>query len=379
MPEQPTGTGFAERVRCVLTAVPPVPDATACWAALGKAGVLAQAYRDGRPERGVDPRRLGALLAVLDERGLNGVTLAACVQLATVLPLLAEGVGSGPAVAEALGRTLDGTATTALAATDEAAGSDLTALATEIRAEGDELVVRGAKRWITNATHATWLLVLARRRQGPHFTNFSWVLVPADAPGVTARPADTDLFAGSGVGHVRFDDVRVPADHLVGRPGRGLAGFARHIAVERLAGALWAVALCRRALDAAKRSLTARDGLWQLDGVRQRFATGLVDVHQLRALAESLAGRIAVDHDGTAGALLKASVGPTVNRVLAECAHLHGAEGFTAGGPHLLRAEAEVFGVGGGVTEVVLGGVADQADRLLAELADWESVWESAP
>ncbi|MFD7660968.1 acyl-CoA dehydrogenase family protein, partial [Actinosynnema sp. NPDC059797] len=260
-------------------------------------------------------------------------------------------------------------ATTALAATDEAAGSDLTALGTEVAVEGDELVVRGAKRWITNATHATWLLVLARRRPGPHFTNFSWVLVPADAPGVTVRPADTDLFAGGGVGHLQFDDVRVPADHLVGRPGRGLAGFARHIAVERLAGALWAVALCRRALDAAKRSLTAREGLWQLDGVRQRFATCLVQVHQLRALADGLAERIATDHDGTAGALLKASVGLTVDRVLAECAHLHGAEGFTAAGPHLLRAEAGVFGVGGGVTEVVLGGVADQADRLLAELA----------
>ncbi|MFD7658940.1 hypothetical protein ACFV4N_33600, partial [Actinosynnema sp. NPDC059797] len=91
MPDEPTTTGFAEQVERALTAVPPVPDATACWAALGKAGVLAEVYRDGRPERGVDPGRLGVLLAALDGRGLNGVTLAACVQLATVLPLLAEG------------------------------------------------------------------------------------------------------------------------------------------------------------------------------------------------------------------------------------------------------------------------------------------------
>ncbi|MFC6093994.1 acyl-CoA dehydrogenase family protein [Saccharothrix lopnurensis] len=364
MPEPPTALDFAGQVERALAAVPALPDAAACWAALGKAGVLAAVYRDGRPERGVDPDRLGTLLAALDARGLNGVTLAACVQLATVLPLLAEEAPGS----EALRRTLDGSATTALAATDEAPGSDLTALGTEVRSDEDGLVVRGAKRWITNATGATWLLVLARRRPGPHFTNFSWVLVPADAPGVVVRPADTDLFAGSGVGHVRFDDVRVPADHLVGRPGRGLAGFARHIAVERLAGALWAVALCRRALDAAKRSLTAREGLWQLDGVRRRFATCLVQVHQLNALAAVLGGRIATDHDGTAAALLKASVGLTVDRVLAECAHLHGADGFAAGGPHLLRAEAGVFGVGGGVTEVVLGGVADQADRLLAEL-----------
>jgi citronellyl-CoA dehydrogenase len=346
------------------------------WRALGRVGLIEQTYRDGSVASGAHPGRLGRILAAVDERFAVGTTLSVCVQLATALPILAT--GAGPAE-RALSRAASGEATVGLAATDVGAGSDLTALGTEVRLGGPELEVSGGKRWITNATTAEEFLVLARNRAGRHFTNFTWVLVPADAPGVTVTPADADLFTGSGVGNVNFDEVRLAGERIVGRPGRGLPSFARHIGTERLAGALWAVALCRRTLTTTLHRLSERSHgegtLWELDGIRHRFAACLVDLRQLDSLTRELGDRVTRGHDSGAAAVLKAAVGRTVDRVLAECAQLQGAEGFTADGAQRLRAQAGIFAIGGGVTEVVLSTVADDARALLRELDPESRPW----
>jgi citronellyl-CoA dehydrogenase len=360
----------------VLDDLPADAGGAQVWRALGRAGLIELVYRDGAPSAGVHPDRLGRLLAEVDQRFAVGTTLSVCVQLATVLPVLATG---GVPAAQVLRRALAGEAVTGLAVTDSGTGSDLTALDTRLRLGENDFEVTGSKRWIANATAAEQFLVLARHRAGRHFTNFTWVLVPAAAPGVAVSAADTALFSGSGVGHVHFDEVRLPVAHVVGRLGRGLPSFGRHIGTERLAGALWAVALCRRTLAATLDRLAGRphgDGvLWDLDGIRHRFAACLVDLRQLDALARELGDRITRGHDSGAAALLKAAVGTTVRRVLDECAQLQGAEGFAAGGARTVSAQAGIFAVGGGVTEVVLGAVAGDAQAWLAELDPASRSW----
>jgi len=340
------------------------------WRALGTARLIASAYHHGDPGSPVDPAGLGRILAAADERVGIGATLSVCVQLASCLPLLSTG---GAAARELLAGALTGERLVALAATDDVAGSDLTALHTTLRGGPDGLEVTGAKQWVTNATTCAAFLVLARVRPGRHFTNFAWVLVPVHAPGVTVDAADTDLFEGSGTGHLRLDHVRLTREHLVGRMGRGLTSFAASIAVERLAGALWAVALCRRVLIDTKRRLEARPygehTLWHLDAVRQKYGECVVAVRQLDALARQLGDAVAARRDLAAGAVLKASAAMTVDRVLGHCAQLHGAEGFSRNGIQRLRSQAALFGIGGGVTEVVLAMAADSADAHLAALA----------
>ncbi len=352
-----------------LDALPPGADGRRIWAALGGSGRLAAVYRDGDPASGVVPDALGRLMTDVDARFGIGATLSVCVQLATSVPLLALG---GDPAARALRDALAGRAVVALAATDEGSGADLAGLGTTVAVEDDGVTVTGTKRWITGALYADHLLVLARHREGRHFTSFTWVLVPADAPGVSVEPADTALFDGSGTGHVRLDGVRLPREHVVGRVGRGMTSFAAHIAVERLTGTLWGVALCARTLRGTKRRLQERaygDGtLWQLESVRQRFAACLLRTHELAALAHRLGDRVAERHDTAAAALLKASAAKTVDAVLAECAQLQGAEGFTTSGAQWTRAQAALWGIGGGTTEIVLAAVAGAADPLLAEL-----------
>ncbi|MEE1943037.1 acyl-CoA dehydrogenase family protein [Streptomyces sp. TRM 70361] len=365
---------FSATVRAALTDLSPNAPADRVWAALGACGALRGLYRRGVVTGTTPhPAKLAALLAAVDARADNGVTLSVLVQVASAIPLLAARAPATGPVRRTLEEALDGKASVALAATDGAApGSDLPGLATRVQIAPETVVVDGRKRWITTACTAEHLLVLARHRPGRHFTSFTWVLVPAATAGVQVRPAGGDLLGAARTGHIDLTGVRLDADYLVGRPGRGMADFAHHMGTERLAGALWAVALTGRMLRDTRTALTGRtvDGrpLWHNDAVRQRFADCLVRARQLKALCEMLGERITDDHDLVAAALLKAATGPTVDHVLAECAQLRGADGFAPGGVQEVRCEAGVFGIGGGVTGLVLATVADHAETVLQEL-----------
>lgn len=356
-----------ETGHATLDALPRTANGAQVWSALGRADLITRAYRDGTVGAGVDPVGLDSLLTAVDARFSIASTLSVSVQLATALPVLAA--GRSPVARRALERALTGRATVALAATDVTAGTDLTALRTRVRIDDDTVELSGEKNWIANTTTAESFLVLARHRPGRHFTHFTWVLVPFDAPGVAVRPADSALFADSGVGHLTLDGVRLDRDHVLGRAGFGLPLFARHIGTERLAGAQWGVALCRRVLADTHRHLSGRahgEGtLWDLDVVRQRFAACLLRVRELRALVVEFEDAVAVHHDATAAATLKAAAGSAVNDVLTECGQLWGAAGFVTGGIQEVRAQAALFGIGGGANEVVLGALADAAESVL--------------
>jgi alkylation response protein AidB-like acyl-CoA dehydrogenase len=102
------------------------------------------------------------------------------------------------------------------------AGSDLASLRTTAVRDGDDWVVNGQKTWTTLGQHADWIFCLVRtdptaekRQRG-----ISLLLFPMDTPGVTLRPIEL-LDGGFEVNEVFFEDVRVPAENLVGEENRG--------------------------------------------------------------------------------------------------------------------------------------------------------------
>ncbi|MHC3470958.1 acyl-CoA dehydrogenase family protein [Streptomyces sp. 7R007] len=356
----------------------PVPGRAAqVWRDLGRDGTIASLFHGpGVDERyGLAPFRLAALLTDLDAQHDLGTTLSVCVQLAAALPLLRDLPGEP---ARSVRRRAErGETTVALAATDDGApGSDLTAMTTRMEHDPGtgQWTLDGGKRWITNATTAEYALVLARHRPGPHFTNFSLVLLPLDTPGVRVEAEPTDCFTGSGVGSLRFDAVRLNPERLVGPPGRGLAAFTRRIGTDRLASGLWANALSRRVLAQTRARLDERTYLGhtqsQDPGVRQEFAAAVIRQQQLQALC---ARACAPGTPGTPAvaaltALLKAVGAATVDHVIRICARLQGADAFHTGGLYRLAAEAAMFGVAGGTTRVLRDVVADHADTLLDDV-----------
>ena len=101
------------------------------------------------------------------------------------------------------------------------AGSDLASLKTSALRDGDEFVVNGQKTWTTLAQHADWIFCLvrtdpaAKKQQG-----ISFLLLDQNSPGVTVRPIHL-IDGGAEVNEVFFDNVRVPADQLVGEENKG--------------------------------------------------------------------------------------------------------------------------------------------------------------
>jgi citronellyl-CoA dehydrogenase len=335
---------FAEQVRAALDT--DTRSARAVWQALGARGLL-------------DTAELAELLPELDSACPVGVVLSVCVQVATVLPILQ---GESGMAAEVYAQAVAGKCMLALAVTDaEAAGSDLDALATTAKLADGQVIINGRKRWITNACTADYALVLARHRPARHFTSYLWVLVPMSA--VRAESAG-GLFADAGVGHLQFTDVRVDHSYLVGAPGRGLVSFGRHVTTERLAGGLWAAAMCRRVLTETLAVLSSRrlDGepLWTNEAIRHRFARCLVETRRIEALCEQ--------HETwslLSSMVLKAAVAESLDLVLTECASLVGADAFADGGLAQLRVAAGMFGIAGGARGAMLAGIASHAHEML--------------
>ena len=101
------------------------------------------------------------------------------------------------------------------------AGSDLASLRTTAKRDGDHWVINGQKTWTTLAQHADWIFVLCRtdaavkKQEG-----ISFILADMRTPGITVRPIQT-IDGGYEVNEVWFDEVRVPAENLVGVENRG--------------------------------------------------------------------------------------------------------------------------------------------------------------
>ncbi|WP_457093097.1 acyl-CoA dehydrogenase family protein [Microvirga sp. P5_D2] len=108
------------------------------------------------------------------------------------------------------------------------AGSDLAAVKTTARREGDYYIVNGQKTWTTQAHFADWMFCLVRTNTGAKKQEgISFLLFDMRSPGVTVRPIQL-IDGGHEVNEVFFDNVRVPADQLVGEENKGWS-YAKYL------------------------------------------------------------------------------------------------------------------------------------------------------
>jgi len=142
----------------------------------------------------------------------------------------------------------------ALALTEPGAGSDLAAIQTTARRQGDDWIVHGSKAWITNAGDAAVINTLCRTSETPGSHALSMILVPRDAPGLHIHPPEKKMGVRASPTHaVSYEDVRVPADHLLGEVGAGLPQTLRVLDGGRISIGALSVGLARAALQEAER------------------------------------------------------------------------------------------------------------------------------
>ncbi|MEU7816578.1 acyl-CoA dehydrogenase family protein [Pseudonocardia sp. NPDC049154] len=180
-----------------------------------------------------------------------------------------------------LGPMLRGEKVWAQAYSEPEAGSDLPALRTTARRDGDEYVVNGQKVWNTRAEIADILFTLVRTGEpDSRQKGISYLIIDAHAPGVTVRPL-RDLTGGADFSEIFFDDVRVPVVDRVGEENDGWRLVRTSLGHERAAGAMNQASLYRRVLDELI-ALARERGASEDPLVRDRLARFEIEVRIMR-------------------------------------------------------------------------------------------------
>ncbi len=139
---------------------------------------------------------------------------------------------------------------TAIAMSEPGAGSDLQAVRTAARRDGSDWILSGSKIFITNGIHADLVLVVCRTDPDAGHQGISLLAVERGMPGFErGRNLDKIGMKAQDTAELFFDEVRVPADNLVGREGGGFIHLMENLPQERLSIAVVAVAAARAALD----------------------------------------------------------------------------------------------------------------------------------
>ncbi|MGP0032766.1 MAG: acyl-CoA dehydrogenase family protein [Acidimicrobiales bacterium] len=176
------------------------------------------------------------------------------------------------------------------------AGSDLAGLTTRAELDGDEWVVNGQKVWTSYAHIATWGILLARTDpSADKHAGISYFVCPMDAPGIEIRPL-VDMTGEHAFNEVFFDDVRIPADHLVGAEHGGWELAKVTLGNERVSlsgeGALWGMGPTADDLvDLIRDAGGAPDALLRDRLVSVWMESQILRVLRLRMVSAVLAGR----------------------------------------------------------------------------------------
>jgi len=157
-----------------------------------------------------------------------------------------------------LSRTRAGEAIAGLALTEPRSGSDVAAMETTATPDGNGWRIDGEKTWISNGGIADVYTVYARTGEAPGAKGVSCFLVPADAEGFSVEER-LEVMAPHPLGRLRFDGVRLPAEALVGEPGRGFAMAMGVLDVFRSTVGAAALGFARRALDEALGRVSSRE------------------------------------------------------------------------------------------------------------------------
>lgn len=168
-----------------------------------------------------------------------------------------------------------GTALAAFGLTEAGGGSDAGATRTTARLDDGHWVINGSKQFITNSgTDITRLVtVTAVTGENAGRKEISTILVPVPTPGFTAEPAYNKVGWNASDTHpLRFDDVRVPEDNLLGERGRGYANFLRILDEGRIAIAALSVGAAQGCVDESVRYAKEREAFGRPIGANQAVA-----------------------------------------------------------------------------------------------------------
>ena len=288
--------------------------------------------------------------------GAGGIPASLMIHGIGAPPIAA--VGSAELKARILPAVLRGEKILALGITEPSGGSDVANLRTAARRDGDHYVVNGEKCYITSGMRADYLTT-AVRTGGPGAAGVSLLLIDMNSPGMTRTKLQKMGWWASDTASIFFQDVRVPAENLIGAEGRGFPAIMLNFNNERLALAAGATAYARVALEEAlayaQQRHTFGKRLADHQVIRHKLAEMTRHVNASQAYLELTAWRLAQGQSPVADiCLLKVQATQTMEFCAREALQILGGAGYMRGTKsERIYREVRVNAIGGGSEEIM--------------------------
>lgn len=306
-------------------------------------------------------------LVVAEELGraaCGGVPLAIGVQTDMATPALAR-FGSDAIKAQFLAPAIRGEMVAAIAVSEVHAGSDVAAIKTTARKDGDDYIINGSKMWITNSTQADFFCLLANTSEDKAHSNKSMIIVPANSKGISfSAPLEKLGMRSSVTAQVYLDDVRVPQSNLVGVEGMGFMMQMLQFQEERLwacANAIGCLYSCiEKTIAYTQGRSTFGQPLIANQYVHFRFAELMTEIEALKALTyQACELHIAGEDVTMLASMAKLKAGRLTREVADSCLQYWGGNGFMWDNPaSQLYRDGRLASIGGGTDEIMLGIIA---------------------
>ncbi|RLV48194.1 acyl-CoA dehydrogenase [Nocardioides mangrovicus] len=276
---------------------------TELWLAIGKAGYLGVNLPE---EYGGGGGGIGDVAAVCEELAAQGCPLLMMVVSPAINGTVIAKYGTDEQKQRWLPGIADGTETMAFAITEPDAGTNSHMITTTARRDGDEWLLKGQKIYISGIDEAANVLVVARtadERTGK--LKPCLFVVPTDAPGLSFTPIPMEIVSPEQQFQVFIDDVRLPADALVGDENGGLAQLFAGLNPERIMAASFSTGLARFALDRATAYVKQRE-VWGTpigahQGLAHPLAQSKIEIELARLMTQKAAALYDAGQDNEAG------------------------------------------------------------------------------
>lgn len=261
-----------------------------------------------------------------------------------------------------LPRMASGELVAAIAMTEPGAGTDLQRIKTQARRDGDHWRISGSKTFITNGMHAGLVCVAAKTDAAAGGKGISLLMVETDGTVGFRRGPLLDKMGQKTLDTTElfFDDVRVPADNLLGgQEGSGFAQLMAQLPRERMLIAVGAVATMQRAIADTLEYVRDRQvfgqPLLKMQNTRFKLAECETQAQVARAFVDDCIARLMRGElDVPTAAMAKWWTTDTCCRIVDECLQLHGGYGFMNEYPIArLYADVRVGRIYGGANEVM--------------------------
>ncbi len=289
---------------------------------------------------------------------MAGLTMALLVQSDMATPVIHE-LGDSYHKDNFLRPAISGQAIAALGVTEPDAGSDVSAIRTTARREGDDYVINGSKTYITNGTRSDFI-TLAVRTGGPGHGGISLVLFPTDTKGFrVTRKLEKLGNHSSDTAELAFDECRIPVKNLLGGENEGFYAIMMNFQGERLIGSLTTIAGAQKTLDDTIEWCQNRKAfgkpLTGFQTVRHQIVQLETELEAGRQLCYRAVDLVVRGEDAFREiTMAKLFCGELSNRVIDRCLQLYGGMGYMDE-CDVSRAfrDSRLITIGGGTSEIM--------------------------